>query len=160
MSSTTNSSKVVGSTFVVTLIDLDKDDSSVSFALTKNDEKFCFLNTVSTSLNRHSCEHNNVLVNLPKGISKKNSLKRCSHSSTNWNREVKSPLRRLDFKRFFELLDRLSNDNAFVFVLEMLDKNELTHQFDYHKVVFQCNIRDEELGKILTPSLEELSLFR
>ena len=71
MSSTTNSSKVVGSTFVVTLVDLGKDDSSVSFALTKNDEQFCFLNTVSTSLNRHSYEPNNVLVNLPKGIYKK-----------------------------------------------------------------------------------------
>ena len=71
MSSTTNSSKVVESTFVVTLIDLDKYASSVSFALTKNDEQFCFLNTVSASLNRHSCEPDNVFVNLPKGISKK-----------------------------------------------------------------------------------------
>ena len=35
----------------------------------------------------------------------------------------------------------------------------MKHQFDVHNVVFQCNIRDGELGKILTPSLEELSLF-
>ena len=83
MSSTTNSSKVVGSTFVVTLVDLDKDDSSVSFALTKNDEQFCFINIVSTSLERHNCEPNNVLVNLTKGISKTISLNKCSHSSTN-----------------------------------------------------------------------------
>ena len=68
MVSTTNSSKVVGSTFVVTLIDLDKDDSTGSFALTKNNEQFCFLNTVNTSLNRQSCELNNVFINLPKGI--------------------------------------------------------------------------------------------
>ena len=54
MSSTTNSSKVDGSTFIVTLSDLDKDDSFVSFALTKNDEQFCFLNTVSSSLERHT----------------------------------------------------------------------------------------------------------
>ena len=121
MSSTRNSSKVVGSTFVVTLIDLDKDDSSVSFALTKNDEQFCFLNTVSTSLERHTGEPNNVLVNLPNGINKKTNLKKCSHTTINWNREVKAPLRRLDFKGFFELLDRRSNDNAFVFVLEKLD---------------------------------------
>ena len=73
MSSTTNSSKVVVSTFVVTLIDLDKDDSSVSFALTKNHEQFCFLNTVSTSLERHTGEPNNILVNLPKDISKKSA---------------------------------------------------------------------------------------
>ena len=154
MSSTTNSSKVVGSTFVVILIDLDKDDSIVSFALTKNDEQFCFLNTVSTLLNRHSCEPNNVFVNLPKGLSKNICLDECSHSTTNCNREVKTPLCRLDFKGFFELLDRRSNDNAFVFVLENLDKNELKHQFDVHNVVFKCNIRDGELGKILTPSLE------
>ena len=75
MSSTTHSSKVVGYTFVVTLIDLDKDVSSVSFALTKNNEQFCFLNTFSTSFNRHSCEPNNIFVNLPKGISKKSQLK-------------------------------------------------------------------------------------
>ena len=160
MSSTTNSSKVVGSTFVVTRIDLDKDDSTVSFALTKNDKQFCFLNTVSTSLNRHSCEPNNIFVNLPKGVSKKVCLDKCSHSTTNWNREVKFPLRRLDFKGFFELLDKRSNDNDFVFILEKLDKNELKHQFDVHNVVFKCNFRDGELCKILTPSLEELSLFR
>ena len=79
MSSTTNSSKVVDSTFVVTLIDLDKDNSTVSFALTKNNEQFYFLNIVSTSLNRQSCEPNNVFVNLPEGISKKISLDKCSH---------------------------------------------------------------------------------
>ena len=68
MLSTTNSSKVVGSTLFVTLLDLDKDNSTVSFALTKNNEQFCFLNTVNTSLNRQSCELNNVFINLPKGI--------------------------------------------------------------------------------------------
>ena len=73
MSSTTNPSKVIESTFVVTLIDLDKDDSSVSFALKKNDEQFCFLNTVNTSLDRHTGEPNNILVNLPKDISKKSA---------------------------------------------------------------------------------------
>ena len=73
---------------------------------------------------------------------------------------MNTPLRRLDFKGFFELLDRRSNDNAFVFVLEKLDKNELKLQFDDHKVVFQYNFSDGELGKILNPSLEEFSLFR
>ena len=68
---TTKSSKVVGSTFVVTLLDLDKDNSTVLFVLTKINEQFSFLNTVRTSLNRQSCEHNNIFVNLPKGISKK-----------------------------------------------------------------------------------------
>ena len=79
MSSTTESSKVIGSTFVATVLDLDKDKYTVSFALTKNNEQFCFLNTVSLLLNRQSCEPNNVFVNLPKGISKKVSLDKCSH---------------------------------------------------------------------------------
>ena len=116
--------------------------------MTKNNAQFYFLNTISTSLNRHSCKPNNVFVNLPKCILKKN-LKKCSHSNTKWNREIKVPLRRLDFKGFFELLDRNSNDNAFVFVLEKLNKDELKHQFDVHNIVFNCHIRDRELGKIL-----------
>ena len=65
MSSTTKSSKVVG---FITLLGLDNDKSTVSFALTKNNEQFCFLNTVSTSLNCQSCEPNNVFVNVPKGM--------------------------------------------------------------------------------------------
>ena len=73
---------------------------------------------------------------------------------------MKAALRRLDFKGFFELLDRNSNENAFVFVLENLDKDELKYQFDDHNVVFNYHIRDGELGKILTPSLEELCCLK
>ena len=67
--------------------------------------------------------------------------------------DVKDPLRRLDFKGFFELLNRNSNYNDFVFVLVKLDKNELKYQFDDHNVIFNCHIRDGELGNILTISL-------
>ena len=84
---------------------------------------------------------------------------KCSHSNTKWNRDGKAPLRHLDFKGFFEKLDRNSNDNAFTFVLEKLDKDELKHQFDYHNIIFNCHIREGELGKILTPSVDELSIF-
>ena len=73
---------------------------------------------------------------------------------------MKAPLRRLDFTGFFDLLDRKSNDNAFIFFFEKLDKNELKRQFDDHKVIFQCNISDGKLGNILTPRVEELSLFK
>ena len=73
---------------------------------------------------------------------------------------MNAPLCRLDFKGFFEILDKKSNDNTFVSILEKLDKNKLRLQFDDHKIVFECNIRDGELGKILTPSLEKLSLFK
>ena len=135
MSTPQNSSKVVGNTFVVTLIDLDKDVSSVSFALTKNNDQFCFLTTVSNSLTLQSCEPNNVFIHLPKTVSKNISLNKNSHSA-NWSKDVKAPLRRLDFKGFFELLDRRSKENAFVFVLEKLNKNELKEQFEDHNVVF------------------------
>ena len=81
-----------------------------------------------------------------------------SHSNTKWNREGKALSRRLDFKGLFELLDRNSNDNAFVLVLEKLDNDELKHQFYVHNVVFNCHIRDGELSKILTPSVEKLSM--
>ena len=74
MSSTTKSSKVVGYTFIVTLLDLDKDNSTVSFSITKDNGQFCFLNTVGTSLIRQSCESNIVFVNLPKRISKKSAF--------------------------------------------------------------------------------------
>ena len=160
MSSLKNSSKVVGNTFVVTLIDLDKDVSSVSFALTKNNDQFCFLATVSNSLTLQSCEPNNVFIHLPKSVSNKISLKKSSHSISNWSKDVKSPLRRLDFKGFFELLDRRSKENAFVFVLEKLHNNELKDQFEDHNVVFQCNIRDGELGKIKNPIPDELTLIK
>ena len=160
MSTTKNSSKVVGNTFVVTLIDLDKDVSSVSFALTKNNEQFCFLTTVSNSLTLQSCEPNNVFIHLPKSVFNKISLKKSSHSISNWSKDVKAPLRRLDFKGFFELLDRRSKENAFVFVLEKLNMNELKDQFEDHNVVFQCNIRDGELGKIKIPIPDELTLIK
>ena len=116
MSPTTKPSKVVGSTFGVTLLHLDKDNSTVLFALTKNNEQFCFLNTVSTSLKRQSCEPNNVFANLPKVIFKHFTLFKCSYSITKWNRDSKIPLRRLEFKGSFELLDRNSNHNTFVYV--------------------------------------------
>ena len=156
ISSTTKSSKVVGSTFVVPLLELDKDNTTVSFALSKDNEQFCFLNTVSTSLIRQSCEPNNDLVNLPKCISKTINFSKYSHSNTKCNRDCKAPLYCL---KFFELLNRNSNDNAFVFVLEKLDKDTLKHQFDDHNVTFNCHIRDVELGKILTPNVEDLSMF-
>ena len=38
--------------------------------------------------------------------------------------------------------------------------NESKRQFDDHKVFFECNISDGELDNILTPSVEELLLFK
>ena len=43
--------------------------------------------------------------------------------------------------------------------MEKLEKDELKHRCDVHNVVFNCHTRDEELGKFLTPSVEELSMF-
>ena len=68
MSSTTKSSNIVGSTFNVIPLNLDKDNSTVSFDLTNDNEQFCFLSTVSNSLIRQSCKLNNIFVNRSKGI--------------------------------------------------------------------------------------------
>ena len=43
--------------------------------------------------------------------------------------------------------------------LEKLDKDDLKHQFDDHNDIFNCHIRDGELGKIFIPSVKELSMF-
>ena len=42
--------------------------------------------------------------------------------------------------------------------MKKLYNDKLKHQFDDHNVIFNCHIRDEELCKILTPSVEELSM--
>ena len=76
------------------------------------------------------------------------SFLKYSHSNTKWNRDGKAPLRHLDCKGFFDLLDRNSNHNAFVFVLEKLEKYELKHQFDDHNIIFNCHIRDGKLDYI------------
>ena len=43
-----------------------------------------------------------------------------------------------------------------IMLLEKLDKDKFKDQFDVHNVVFNCYIRDGGLGKISTPSDEEL----
>ena len=50
------------------------------------------------SVERHTGEPNNILVNLPKGINKKISLNRSSHTTINWNKVVNPPLHRLNFR--------------------------------------------------------------
>ena len=71
MSSITLISNVIGSTFVVTLYELDQDKLIVSFTLTKDNHYICFLNFGSSLLKHQICESYNVFVNLPKGACKK-----------------------------------------------------------------------------------------
>ena len=35
----------------------------------------------------------------------------------------------------------------------------MKHQFDVHNIVLNCHIRDGKLGKILSSSVEELTMF-
>ena len=69
MTSAPKVSQVVGYKLVVTLIDLDKDISTISFALTKDNKQICFLNTVSPALVLQTCESNNVFIKFPECIS-------------------------------------------------------------------------------------------
>ena len=50
MSLISNTTNVVGSTTVISLCNLDKENSTISFALTKDTQQICFLNFVSESL--------------------------------------------------------------------------------------------------------------
>ena len=71
MSYITKLSNFVGPTFVVTLCKLDQDRSTVSFALTKDNQQILFINFVSPPLIHQTCESYNVFVKFPKGVCKK-----------------------------------------------------------------------------------------
>ena len=55
-----------GSTTVVSLCNLDQDNSIISFALTKDSQHIYFLKFVSESLKYQDCDSYNVSVNFPK----------------------------------------------------------------------------------------------
>ena len=67
----TKASNVVGSTFVVTLCELDQNKSTISFTLRRDNQQIFFLNLVSSSLKHQTCESCNVFVYLPKCTCKK-----------------------------------------------------------------------------------------
>ena len=57
------------------------------------------------------------------------------------------------------MLDRNLKDNRFFFVLERLYQDGLYKKIDDLKVVFNYPVQDSDLGKILNPSVDELTGF-
>ena len=70
MSLISNTTNVVGSTTVVSLYNVDKYNSKISFDLTKDSQLIYFLNFVSELLKYQDCDSYNIFVNLLK----KNSI--------------------------------------------------------------------------------------
>ena len=56
---------VAGDTFVMDLHDLENDDTTVKFMVTKDKNEICYLHHLSQSMKSHGCESYNVLVDLP-----------------------------------------------------------------------------------------------
>ena len=56
---------VAGETFVMGLHDLENDDTTVKFMVTKDKKEICYLNHFSDSMKSHRCESCHVLVDLP-----------------------------------------------------------------------------------------------
>ena len=79
ISNTTNGA---GSTTVVSLCNLDKDNATILFALTKDSQQVYFLNFVSESLKYQDCDSYNVFVNFPKNTIRKIDPTENSHSKT------------------------------------------------------------------------------
>ena len=66
MSLISNTTNVVGSTSVVSLYNVDKYNSKISFDLTKDSQLIYFLNFVSELLKYQDCDSYNIFVNLLK----------------------------------------------------------------------------------------------
>ena len=63
MSSIRNTTNIIGSTFVVSLRNVDKEKAIISFALTNDNQQIYLLNFVSSSLKYQDCKIYNVFVN-------------------------------------------------------------------------------------------------
>ena len=77
---------VVGDNFVMCLLDLANDATTIKFMVTKYKKQICYLDYLLSSMKNHGCESFNVLVDLP--IMKKYPVnsKRTSHSKPDWNK--------------------------------------------------------------------------
>ena len=56
---------VAGEIFVMGLHDLENDDTTVKFIVSKDKKEICYLNHPSQSMKSHGCKSYNVLVDLP-----------------------------------------------------------------------------------------------
>ena len=147
---------VVGETFVIGLHDLDDDDTTLQFMVTKDKKEICYLNHLSDSMKDHGCESYNVLVDLPEV--KKNPVNpdRTSHSKRDWNK-LQAVLNRSTFDSTVKMLE-LNTDNKITFVVEVLKADVIKPLFEDKDstVVFQAALNELDLIKFKIPFKEEL----
>ena len=117
MSSIRNTTNFVGSTFVVSLYNFDKDKSTISFTLTNDNKYIFFLNFVSFSLNDQDSESYNVHVDLSLNACRKINTTMHCHSKTTWNNKVDALLQQSHFDGLFSILESNEKENKFCFVL-------------------------------------------
>ena len=147
---------VVGETFVIGLHDLDDDDTTLQFVVTKDKKQFCYLNHLSDSMKDHGCESYNVLVDLPEV--KKNPVNpdKTSHSKRDWNK-LQAVLNRSTFDSTVKMLE-LNTDNKITFVVEKLKADVIKPLFEDKDstVLFQAALNELDLIKLKIPFKEEL----
>ena len=107
---------VVGDTFVICLLDLINDATTVKFILTKDKQQICYHDHLSSSMKYHGYERINVLVDLP--VMKKYPInsKRTSNSKPDWNK-LDTVLNRSSFESTVKILE-LNTDNKFCLLLK------------------------------------------
>ena len=109
---------VAGDTFVVGLHDLENDDTTVKFMITKDKKDICYLNHLSDSMKSHGCERYNVLVDLPEVKKYHVNPDRTIHSKRDWNK-LHAVINRSTFDSTIKMLE-LNTDNIITFVVEII----------------------------------------
>ena len=120
---------IAGETFVMGLHDLENDDTTVKFMVTKDKKEICYLNHLSDSMKSHGCESYNVLVDLPEVKKYPVNPDKRSHSKRDWNK-LHAVLNRSTFDSTIKMLE-LNTDNKITFAVEVMKGNVLMPMFDY-----------------------------
>ena len=147
---------IAGETFVMGLHDLENDDTTVKFMITKDKKDICYLNHLSDSMKNHGCERYNVLVDLPEVKKYHVNPDRTIHSKRDWNK-LHAVLNRSTFESTIKMLE-LNTDNKITFAVEVMKANVLMPLFDYvnFTLVFEAALNDLDLIKLKIPYKEEL----
>ena len=119
---------IAGETFVMGTHDLENDETTVTFMVTKYKKEICYLKHLSDSMKIHGCESYNVLVDLPEVKKYHVNPDRTSHSKRDWNM-LSAVLKLSTFESTGKML-QLNTDKKITFVVEVMKANVLMPLFD------------------------------
>ena len=119
---------IAGETFVMGMHDLENDETTVIFMVTKYKKEICYLKHLSDSMKSHGCESYNVLVDLPEVKKYHVNPDRTSHSKRDWNM-LSAVLKLSTFESSGKML-QLNTDKKITFVVEVMKANVLMPLFD------------------------------